>query len=81
MSSFLTTINKSTEKNPIECLTKREKQILKEVANGKTNKAIADALFISELTVKVHLKSILKKLNVTSRVGATLIYLANTSIC
>lgn len=39
------------------------------------NKQVADQLFISEATVKVHMKSLLKKLNVKSRVAATLLYL------
>ncbi|MEH0664837.1 response regulator [Vibrio scophthalmi] len=56
-------------------LTDRERQILKEVAKGFRNKQIADALFISESTVKVHMKSLLKKLRVPSRTAATILYL------
>lgn len=56
-------------------LTDREMQILKEVAKGYRNRQIADALFISESTVKVHMKSLLKKLKVPSRTVATVIYL------
>lgn len=48
-------------------LTEREMQILQEVAKGYRNKQIADHLFISESTVKVHMKSLLKKLQVASR--------------
>lgn len=56
-------------------LTARELEILQNVAKGMRNKQVADKLFISEATVKVHMKSLLKKLNVKSRVAATLIYL------
>ncbi|UTT86105.1 response regulator [Vibrio pelagius] len=56
-------------------LTEREMQILQEVAKGYRNKQIADQLFISESTVKVHMKSLLKKLQVASRTAATVLYL------
>ncbi|MBE8570198.1 response regulator transcription factor, partial [Vibrio sp. OPT46] len=46
-----------------------------EVARGFRNKQIADRLFISESTVKVHMKSLLKKLQVPSRTAATVLYL------
>ena len=56
-------------------LTGRETQILQEVARGYRNKQIAEHLFISESTVKVHMKSLLKKLEVPSRTAATVLYL------
>lgn len=56
-------------------LTERETEILMEVAKGFSNRQIADRLFISEATVKVHIKSLLKKLRVKSRVAATVLYL------
>lgn len=56
-------------------LTEREMQILQEVAKGFRNKQIADRLFISESTVKVHMKSLLRKLQVPSRTAATILYL------
>ncbi|BCL72862.1 Nitrate/nitrite response regulator protein narP [Vibrio nigripulchritudo MADA3029] len=59
----------------MDLLTDREHQILKEVAKGFRNKQIADNLFISESTVKVHMKSLLKKLEVPSRTAATILYL------
>jgi DNA-binding NarL/FixJ family response regulator len=43
-------------------LTKREKDIVNLIAQGKSNKEIADALFLSELTVKTHRKNIKDKL-------------------
>jgi DNA-binding CsgD family transcriptional regulator len=52
-------------------LTPREFQILGLVAAGKTNKAIAAELFLSERTIDRHLSNILSKLNVPSRAAAT----------
>jgi len=53
-----------------EALTDREIQILGLLAEGKSNKSIALALFISESTVKTHLKSLFTKLDATSRAEA-----------
>ena len=51
-------------------LTEREREILHYVASGKSNKAIAKELNISHDTVKLHVRHILAKLNLTSRVEA-----------
>jgi two-component system nitrate/nitrite response regulator NarL len=51
-------------------LTEREAQILRLVSAGKSNKMIARTLDITEGTVKVHVKNLLKKLNLRSRVEA-----------
>jgi len=51
-------------------LTQREVTVLRALASGQSNKAIARTLFISETTVKAHLKSIFAKLNVLSRTEA-----------
>jgi two-component system nitrate/nitrite response regulator NarL len=53
-----------------ECLTTREKQILQLIAAGKSNKHIARELNISDSTVKVHVKNLLRKLNLQSRLEA-----------
>lgn len=53
-------------------LTAREIEIVRMVATGMRNKAIADALNIAEGTVKIHLHSIYEKLGVTGRVELTL---------
>lgn len=53
--------NNSAEKKPI--LTKRQREILKLVGQGKTNQEIADALFIGKMTVATHRKNMIKKLN------------------
>lgn len=52
-------------------LTSRELEVLCILATGKTNKDIADELFISERTVDRHVSNILSKLNVPSRAAAT----------
>lgn len=57
---------------PKMALTPREKEILSILTTGCTNKEIAQALFISEKTVKSHLNSIFRKLNVTRRLQAIL---------
>jgi DNA-binding NarL/FixJ family response regulator len=48
-------------------LSKRERQVLKYLANGRSNKEIAQILYISEHTAKAHVKSIMTKLNADSR--------------
>jgi DNA-binding CsgD family transcriptional regulator/tetratricopeptide (TPR) repeat protein len=52
-------------------LSEREAQVLRLVATGKTNRAIADELYISEKTVARHVSNIFDKLGVSSRAGAT----------
>ena len=51
-------------------LTEREMTVLRALAKGQSNKQIGRSLFISETTVKAHLKSIFSKLNVLSRTEA-----------
>jgi len=51
-------------------LTKRERDVLRLIAKGQTNKMIARKLDISEGTVKVHVKNLLHKLGLRSRVEA-----------
>ncbi|MFQ5857864.1 MAG: response regulator [Anaerolineae bacterium] len=55
---------------PLDSLTQREIEILRLVAEGLSNKAIAQALFVSENTVKYHMKNILQKLGVQNRTEA-----------
>jgi DNA-binding NarL/FixJ family response regulator len=56
-----------------ESLTGREIEVLKQVANGNRNRDIADQLFISEETVKVHIKHIMEKLGANDRTQAVAI--------
>lgn len=58
-------------------LTGREMEILKMIAAGSSNKLIARELGISEATVKVHVKNLLKKLNFRSRVEAAVWAVSN----
>lgn len=51
-------------------LTKRQYEVLSEIAQGKLNKQIASKLQISESTVKIHISSILVKLSVNNRTEA-----------
>jgi len=60
--------------DPLEMLTKREREIALAVAEGKSNKLIASDCDISERTVKTHLTNLFKKLEVKDRV-ALVIYL------
>ncbi len=55
-----------------QALTPREREILSCVASGKTNEEIANSLFISPFTVKVHIQNIFKKIGVPNRVKATI---------
>jgi DNA-binding NarL/FixJ family response regulator len=71
---LLTRLTKSSEKkvNFIDHLTKREKDVLKEIAKGKSNKEIGASLHITEKTVKTHVSNILSKLGVQDRTQAAL---------
>lgn len=70
-------------KSPLDYLTPRERQVLGEMAQGKSNAAIAGALVLSERAVEKHINSIFSKLHlseerdVNRRVAAVLVYLAD----
>lgn len=66
--------SRSQQKDPFADLTERELDVLQEVARGMSNKQVANNLHISEETVKVHIRNILRKLDVRSRVAATVLY-------
>jgi two-component system response regulator DegU len=55
---------------PYHLLTKRECEVLQLMAEGRSNKAIGDLLFISEKTVKNHVSNILQKMKVVDRTQA-----------
>ncbi|HXH08903.1 MAG TPA: response regulator transcription factor, partial [Alphaproteobacteria bacterium] len=55
------------ERSEEEQLTEREREVLQKVAEGLTNREIGEQLFISEDTVKYHLKNIMQKLHLRNR--------------
>ncbi|WP_226677925.1 response regulator transcription factor [Mesobacillus jeotgali] len=66
---------KMRQKNNVELheeLTEREMEVLKLIAEGKTNQEIADELFIALKTVKTHVSNILSKLQVQDRTQAVI---------
>lgn len=67
------TADDDRKKKTKDSLTTREKEVFSLLSEGLTNKQIAQALFISEKTVKSHLNSIFKKLNVRRRFEAIVI--------
>jgi len=72
LSEFATMVKRADEKQtvPQPRLTDREMEVLKLVAKGRNNRDIAKELFISENTVKNHIRNILEKLHLHSRMEA-----------
>lgn len=68
---------RSDDEPDINALTPRERDILKLIAQGQPNKMIARKLDITESTVKVHVKNLMKKMKVKSRVEAAVWVLQN----
>jgi DNA-binding CsgD family transcriptional regulator len=56
--------------NPLGALTARESEVLQAIAHGRTNAQIAAALFVTEGTIKSHVKHILRKLGAGNRTEA-----------
>ncbi|MED1410213.1 MULTISPECIES: response regulator [Bacillus] len=63
---------KKEKENPFSMLTKREQEVLREIAKGRSNKEIAAELHITEQTVKTHVSNVLAKLEVDDRTQAAL---------
>lgn len=70
-SGLLPQLDASSE---LEQLTHRQQDVLRLIAQGKTNKEIARALDISPFTVRIHVSSLLKTLNVPTRTAAAVKY-------
>ena len=64
------TLNKNIN---ISLLTPKEKEVLSLLAKGASNQEIADKLYVRDVTVKTHMNSIFKKLQVTNRTQAVLL--------
>lgn len=68
---------RSTEKNMLDTLTRREKEMLVYIAKGMFNKEIANELKISERTVKNHISNLFKKIDVNDRTQAAVFAIKN----
>lgn len=68
------------DKEKLEALTKREMEILTQVASGMFNKEIANNLDISERTVKNHISNIFKKIDVSDRTQAAVFAIKNNVV-
>jgi DNA-binding NarL/FixJ family response regulator len=64
---------RSGGRDGLDALTRREREVLAELAHGRSNREIARALHVSEKTVKTHVSSVLAKLGVQDRTQAALV--------
>jgi DNA-binding NarL/FixJ family response regulator len=69
----LATAGDRARETPWRELTRRQRDVLALISEGKSNKLIADALTMTESTVKAHVKQIIKRLNVANRTQAALL--------
>jgi two-component system response regulator DegU len=74
-------VEKRVAEAPLHVLTRRECEVLQLLADGFSNRAIRDTLYISEKTVKNHVSSILRKMNVPDRTGAVVESIRRSSNC
>lgn len=70
----------SLKRDLVATLTEREREVLEHVARGKSNKVIAQALDISHNTVKLHVRHIMTKLDLSSRVEAAVFAFEHRSV-
>jgi DNA-binding NarL/FixJ family response regulator len=74
------------DRSPLKDLTAREREVLGEIAQGKSNTAIAESLFLTKRAVEKHINAIFLKLgladaeDVSKRVKAALILLSETGV-
>ena len=73
-------VNRNLDKEKIDSLTKRELEVLIQVAYGMFNKEIANILDISERTVKNHISNIFKKIDVNDRTQAAIFAIKNNLV-
>jgi DNA-binding NarL/FixJ family response regulator len=82
----LVTAKSRAVRSPLAELTAREREVLSEIAQGRSNAAIADSLVLTKRAVEKHINSIFLKLNlsdsedVSKRVKATLLFLADVDV-
>jgi DNA-binding NarL/FixJ family response regulator len=82
----LVTAKSRAVRSPLAELTAREREVLSEIAQGKSNAAIADSLVLTKRAVEKHINSIFLKLNlsdsedISKRVKATLVFLADVDV-
>jgi DNA-binding NarL/FixJ family response regulator len=75
-----------SDRSPLKALTAREREVLAEIAQGKSNTAIAESLFLTKRAVEKHINAIFLKLgladsqDVSKRVKAALILLSETGL-
>ncbi len=73
-------MNRNMDKEKIDSLTKRELEVLIQLAYGMYNKEIANTLSISERTVKNHISNIFKKIDVNDRTQAAIFAIKNNLV-
>lgn len=73
-------INRDIDKEKIANLTRREIEILKQIAGGRFNKEIAESLDITERTVKNHISNLFKKIDVNDRTQAAVFAIRNNLV-
>jgi DNA-binding NarL/FixJ family response regulator len=72
-AEMLVSLTQTKAPDPLEELTDREREILRLIGSGLTNREIGEQIFLSEKTIKHYVTNILQKLQVRSRVEAALL--------
>ena len=72
-SEMLVSLTRGQAPDPLQELTDREREILRLIGTGLTNREIGERIFLSEKTIKHYVTNILQKLQVRSRVEAALL--------
>jgi len=75
VAEFMLEMNGTGEEDWVDALTPRELQLLQHLAEGLSNRMLSEVLHISEGTVKVHVKNLLRKANAKSRTEMAVRYL------
>ncbi|MGZ3931714.1 MAG: response regulator [Bacteroidia bacterium] len=79
-SQLMNNFSSAAGSDPLSVLTKREKEILIHIAEGFTDKEIAEKVFLSPLTITTHRKNILSKLGLKNKVELTRFAISNKLI-